>query len=47
MIERCVEELEANRAAYRRNREVLLAGLPRAGFDRIAAAGVALALAAA
>ncbi|WP_376087335.1 pyridoxal phosphate-dependent aminotransferase [Roseomonas sp. CCTCC AB2023176] len=34
----CVEELEGNRAAYRRNREVLLAGLPAAGFDRIAQA---------
>ena len=34
----CTEELEANRAAYRRNRDVLLAALPAAGFDRIAAA---------
>ncbi|WP_426956185.1 pyridoxal phosphate-dependent aminotransferase [Muricoccus radiodurans] len=34
----CIPELEANRAAYRRNREALLAGLPAAGFDRIAAA---------
>ena len=34
----CTEELEANRAAYRRSRDVLLAGLPAAGFNRIAAA---------
>lgn len=34
----CTEELEANRAAYRRSRDLLLAGLPAAGFDRIAAA---------
>ena len=29
-------ELEANRAVYARNRELMLAGLPGAGFDRIA-----------
>ena len=34
----CVGELEANRATYRRSRDALLAGLPGAGFDRIAAA---------
>jgi aspartate/methionine/tyrosine aminotransferase len=34
----CVEELEANKASYRRNRDLLLAGLPGAGFDRLAAA---------
>jgi aspartate/methionine/tyrosine aminotransferase len=34
----CVEELEANKAGYRRNRDLLLAGLPGAGFDRLAAA---------
>jgi aspartate/methionine/tyrosine aminotransferase len=34
----CTAELEANRETYRRSREVLLAGLPAAGFDRIAAA---------
>ena len=34
----CTEELEANRAAYRRSRDLLLAGLPGAGFDRIAQA---------
>lgn len=33
-----VEELEGNRAAYARNRDRLLAGLPAAGFDRLAAA---------
>lgn len=33
-----VEELEANKAAYARNRDLLLAGLPAAGFDRLAAA---------
>ncbi|MBI4184696.1 MAG: pyridoxal phosphate-dependent aminotransferase [Proteobacteria bacterium] len=32
------DELEANVARYRRNREVLLDGLPRAGFDRLAPA---------
>ncbi|MFB9151118.1 pyridoxal phosphate-dependent aminotransferase [Roseovarius ramblicola] len=32
----CVEELEANRAVYARNRALMLEGLPRAGFDRIA-----------
>jgi aspartate/methionine/tyrosine aminotransferase len=32
----CREELEANRAIYAKNRELLLAGLPEAGFDRIA-----------
>ncbi|MBR9766692.1 MAG: aminotransferase class I/II-fold pyridoxal phosphate-dependent enzyme [Rhodobacteraceae bacterium] len=30
------EELEANRAVYARNRKLLLEGLPRAGFGRIA-----------
>jgi aspartate/methionine/tyrosine aminotransferase len=34
----CVEELEANKARYARSRAALLAGLPRAGFDRIAQA---------
>ena len=34
----CVDELEANRATYRRSRDLLLAGLPAAGFDRIAQA---------
>jgi len=34
----CREELEGNKAAYARSRAALLAGLPRAGFDRIAAA---------
>lgn len=34
----CVEELEAKKAAYARSRSRLLEGLPRAGFDRIAAA---------
>ncbi|TPG53435.1 aminotransferase class I/II-fold pyridoxal phosphate-dependent enzyme [Roseomonas nepalensis] len=34
----CTDELEANRAAYRRSRDLLLAGLPAAGFDRIAEA---------
>jgi aspartate/methionine/tyrosine aminotransferase len=34
----CTEELEANRAAYARSRDRLLAGLPAAGFDRIAEA---------
>ena len=34
----CVEELEAKKAAYARSRALLLEGLPRAGFDRIAAA---------
>jgi len=29
------DELEANRRVYAENRELLLAGLPRAGFDRI------------
>ncbi|AMY69093.1 pyridoxal phosphate-dependent aminotransferase [Frigidibacter mobilis] len=32
----CVEELEANRAVYARNRQLMLEGLPGAGFDRIA-----------
>ncbi|WP_029375082.1 pyridoxal phosphate-dependent aminotransferase [Oceanicola sp. S124] len=31
-----VDELEANRAVYARNRQLLLEGLPRAGFTRIA-----------
>jgi aspartate/methionine/tyrosine aminotransferase len=34
----CVPELEANKAGYARARAALLAGLPAAGFDRIAAA---------
>jgi aspartate/methionine/tyrosine aminotransferase len=34
----CREELEGNKAAYARSRSALLAGLPRAGFERIAAA---------
>jgi aspartate/methionine/tyrosine aminotransferase len=34
----CIPELEANKAAYARSRARLLEGLPRAGFDRIAAA---------
>jgi aspartate/methionine/tyrosine aminotransferase len=34
----CVEELEANKARYARSRAALLENLPRAGFDRIAAA---------
>lgn len=32
----CGEELEANMAVYRRNRALMLEGLPKAGFDRIA-----------
>ncbi|WP_439525568.1 pyridoxal phosphate-dependent aminotransferase [Roseovarius mucosus] len=32
----CSEELEANMAVYRRNRALMLEGLPKAGFDRIA-----------
>lgn len=31
-----VDELEANRAVYAQNRALMLQGLPRAGFDRIA-----------
>jgi len=34
----CVEELEANKVRYARSRAALLAGLPGAGFDRIAQA---------
>ncbi|PWS37908.1 1-aminocyclopropane-1-carboxylate deaminase [Falsiroseomonas bella] len=34
----CTEELEANKARYARARAALLAGLPAAGFDRIAQA---------
>ncbi|WP_159996184.1 pyridoxal phosphate-dependent aminotransferase [Roseomonas sp. 18066] len=34
----CTVELEANKARYGRNRAALLAGLPAAGFDRLAAA---------
>ena len=34
----CTEELEANKARYARSRAALLAGLPAAGFDRIAQA---------
>ena len=32
----CREELEANMAIYRANRQLMLDGLPKAGFDRIA-----------
>jgi aspartate/methionine/tyrosine aminotransferase len=32
----CHDELEANMAVYRRNRALMLDGLPKAGFDRIA-----------
>lgn len=32
----CVDELEANRAVYARNRQMMLEELPRAGFTRIA-----------
>lgn len=32
----CVDELQANLAVYRRNRALMLDGLPKAGFDRIA-----------
>ncbi|SIS89979.1 pyridoxal phosphate-dependent aminotransferase [Phaeovulum vinaykumarii] len=31
-----IDELEANRAVYAENRRLMLEGLPRAGFDRIA-----------
>ena len=31
-----VQELEANRAVYARNRQLMLEGLPKAGFTRIA-----------
>ena len=34
----CTEELEANVARYARNREILLAELPKAGFDSLAPA---------
>jgi aspartate/methionine/tyrosine aminotransferase len=34
----CTEELEANRARYRRSRDLLLRELPKAGFDRISPA---------
>lgn len=34
----CVEELEAKKAGYARSRALLLENLPKAGFDRIAAA---------
>jgi aspartate/methionine/tyrosine aminotransferase len=34
----CGEELEANRTRYRRSRDLLLAELPRAGFDRLSPA---------
>jgi aspartate/methionine/tyrosine aminotransferase len=34
----CTEELDANVARYRRNREILLDELPAAGFDRLAPA---------
>jgi len=32
----CTDELEANRAVYAQNRALMLEGLPKAGFDRIA-----------
>ncbi len=32
----CTDELEANMAVYARNRALMMAGLPEAGFDRIA-----------
>jgi len=32
----CIPELDANVATYARNREILLDGLPQAGFDRMA-----------
>jgi aspartate/methionine/tyrosine aminotransferase len=32
----CSEELEANRAVYAENRRLMLEGLPKAGFSRIA-----------
>ncbi|TQS72486.1 aminotransferase class I/II-fold pyridoxal phosphate-dependent enzyme [Rhodobacteraceae bacterium] len=32
----CIDEMEANRAVYAANRQLMLEGLPRAGFDRIA-----------
>ncbi len=32
----CEEELEQNKAIYAKNRDLLLAGLPGAGFDRLA-----------
>ncbi len=32
----CVAELEANRATYATNRQLMLEGLPRAGFTRVA-----------
>ena len=34
----CIAELEENRARYRRNRDLLLAELPQAGFDRLSTA---------
>ena len=34
----CIDDLEANVARYARNREILLADLPKAGFDRLAPA---------
>jgi aspartate/methionine/tyrosine aminotransferase len=32
----CIDELEANRAVYAENRRLMLEGLPKAGFTRIA-----------
>ncbi|MCV2870450.1 aminotransferase class I/II-fold pyridoxal phosphate-dependent enzyme [Defluviimonas sp. WL0002] len=32
----CIDELEANRAAYAKNRRLMLEGLPKVGFTRIA-----------
>jgi aspartate/methionine/tyrosine aminotransferase len=32
----CVDELEGNRAVYARNRQLMLEGLPKAGFTKIA-----------
>lgn len=32
----CIDEMEANRAVYAENRRLMLEGLPKAGFDKIA-----------
>lgn len=32
----CIDELEANRATYAKNRQLMLEGLPKAGFTKIA-----------
>ncbi|MEC9347386.1 MAG: aminotransferase class I/II-fold pyridoxal phosphate-dependent enzyme [Pseudomonadota bacterium] len=34
----CIDEIETNVARYRRNREVLMTGLPRAGLDQLSRA---------